>query len=142
RQLEKLEEGDADDVDWYLEEHVFWSDADEIVVLDAYPRNAGMASGIHQELKALRLATGATIYHSEGEWEGNRIRGFAAGNMDDEAAAAFGEVIALPTYFYAGDDFLELDRHLSAAARGGWIFEALIEHDAEWITQKQLDRGE
>ena len=35
------------------------------------------------------------------------IRAVSARAMDDEAAAAFGEVIALPTYFYAGGDLLE-----------------------------------
>jgi hypothetical protein len=143
RQLARLDDdASEDDVDAYLDETVFESDGEDIVVTDVYPRDAGMASGFTQALKALRLPSGAAVYYEAGEWEASRIRGVAAGNMDDEAAAAFGEVIALPTYFHAGGYLLEIDRHLSACTPDSWILEALVDHEAEWIDQEQLDEGE
>jgi len=143
RQLAIVGDDDYDDTaDYYLEEHVFEADADELVVTNAYPRNAGMASGIYQALKALRLSSGATVYYASGEWERSRVRAVSASNMDDHAAAVFGEVIALPTYFYVGDALLEIDRHLSVCIPGSWLFDQLLEHDAEWMEQEKLDEGE
>ena len=121
---------------------MFEADGDEVVVTDAYPRNAGMASGIYQALKALHLPSGAAVYYASGEWESNRIRAVSARDMDDEAAAAFGEIIALPTYFHAGDDLLELDRHLAVCTPGSWLFDELLDHEAEWMEQEKLDEGE
>ena len=121
---------------------MFESDGNEIVVTDAYPRNAGMALGFSQALKALRLPSGATVYYASGEWESSRVRAVSGRAMDDEAAAAFGEVIALPTYFYAGDALLEIDRHLSVCTPGSWLFEALLDYEAEWMEQEKLDDGE
>ena len=112
------------------------------MVTDAYPRNAGMASGIYQALKALHLPSGATLYYTSGEWETNGIRAVSAREMDGEVAAAFGDVIALPTYFHAGGDLLEIDRHLSVSLPGTWIFDELVGHEAEWMEQEKLDAGE
>src|SRR5262249_30792914 len=78
RQLARIDSDYEDDAAWYLQEHVFEADGDEIVVTDAYPRNAGMASGFRQALKALRLPSGATVYYDSGEWEPERIRAVSA----------------------------------------------------------------
>src|SRR5262249_55450253 len=144
RQLAPLEDEDAwGDADIYLHEHVLDQDGgDDIVVTDAYPRNAGIASGIYQALKALRLPSGATIYYETGEWDPQGIRAASAHAMDDEAAARFGDVIALPTYFHAGDDLLEIDEHLSACTPGSWMFDELVDSEADWIPQERLDEGE
>jgi hypothetical protein len=130
------------DTDTYLHEYVLDSDdGDDIVVTDAYPRNAGMASGIYQALKALRLPSGGAVYYQAGEWE-RELKAVAGVAMDDQAAATFGEVIALPTYFYAGGILLEIDEHLTACTPGGWMFDELVDHEADWIPQEQLDEGE
>src|SRR5262249_12984218 len=49
--------------------------------------------------------------------------------------------IALPTYFHTGGVLLEIDRHLSTCA-GGWMFDALLDDEAEWMSQEQLDEGQ
>ena len=138
------EVADADeDPGELLQNYVFENDdADPIVETDVYPRNAGMASGFYQALKAIRLPSGARIYFESGEWESDEIRGIAAGDLDAEAAARFGEIRGLPTYFRVGDQLLEIDQHLSAVSGGGWIHEALFDHEAEWIEQDDLDRAE
>src|SRR5262249_1915493 len=128
--------------DWYLDDVLNGDDGDEIVVTDAYPRDAGMASGIYQALKAFRLASGATVYYEVGEWDPEGILALAHTGMDDAAAAAFGRVIALPTYCHAGGALLEIDRHLSACAGGGCILEALLDHEADWMSHEQLDQGQ
>jgi hypothetical protein len=145
RQIARLDPEYDSDALPYLDDAVYSSesdDIDDIIVLNAYPRNAGMASGIYQALKARRLPSGATVYFETGEWEGERIRGLAAREMDDEAAEKFGEVIALPTHFHAGGYLLEIDRHLSQCTPGSWMLEALVDREAEWIEQEMLDEGE
>src|SRR5262249_48905364 len=122
RQLARLEgDDDGGDADWYLDEYVFeGDDGHEIVVTDAYPRNAGRASGTRRPLRALRLPPGSPASFRGGEGGSSRIVAVAARDMDDEAAAAFGEIIALPTYFNAGGGLLEIDRHLSVCRPGSW----------------------
>lgn len=142
RRLALLEGDDADDVDSYLDEVLNGDDGEEIVATDAYPRNAGMASGIYQALKALRLSSRATVYFEVGECNPEGILALARSAMDDEAGSAFGRVIALPTYFHAGDDLLEIDRHLSVCTSGSWFYDELLDHEAEWMEQEKLDEGE
>jgi hypothetical protein len=59
--------------------------------------------------------------------------------MDLEAAAKLGEIIAFPTYFHVGDELFEIDQHMSVR---GWNFEELLDHEASWIQQDELDEGE
>src|SRR5580765_5519489 len=62
--------------------------------------------------------------------------------MVAEPAAAFADVIALPSHFHTGDDLLQPDRHLSVCTPGSWFYDALLDHEAEWMEQEMLDEGE
>lgn len=145
RQLTRLasdHEDDVDDVESYVTDVVLEAEGDVLVEVNAYPRDGGMASGYYRALQALRLPSGATVYYETSDVVENRIRALAASDMDVKAAAELGEVDALPTLFHVGGDLLEIDRHISAAAPGGWIFDALTDNEAEWVDQGQLDEGE
>ena len=142
RQIAKHTDAD-EDPDELLDNVVFDNDdADPIVETDVYPRNAGIASGFYQALKAIRLPSGARIYFESGEWESHKIRAIAGRDLDAEAAARLGEIRGLPTYYRVGDHLLEIDEHLSAVSAGGWILEELFDHEAGWIQQDDLDRAE
>ena len=111
-----------------------------IVDTNAYPRNAGMASGFYQALKAIRLPSGATVYFESGEWESKMSSPSRPSDLDAEAAAASARSARYrPTSAPATTCSKSTDT--SRSERRGWILEELFDHEAEWIQQDDLDDG-
>ena len=138
---EACEEFEADA--WEL---VYDDDLSEAIVeTDSYPRDAGMANGYTLSLRELTLASGVTIYFEGGEYGEDGIVAVARKPFSVEAAARFGKIPALPTYFHVGDDLLEIDQHLANCSPGDWLGDQILGADdgiGEWVQYPALHEAE
>lgn len=128
---------------WELLEDEQLSNA--IVETDAYPRDAGMASGYTISIRELTLPSGATIYYEGGEYGQAGIVAVARRPLSIEAADQYGEIPALPTYFHVGDDLLEIDKHLERCGSGDYIRDQILGADdgiGPWVQYPALHEAE